>query len=289
MKKAVRNFVSTACKILPDKTYLKLRYYLTFRQRLNLKNPQSYNEKLQWIKLYDRNPLYPTIVDKYDVKQYLEPIIGKEHIIPTLGIWDSADAIDFDSLPAQFVLKCTHDSGSIVICQDKQTFDAEAAKKSLAKHLRHNFYYGGREWPYKNLKRRIIAEPLLKDDHCEGLNDYKFFCFGGKMKLMLLATDRNVPGKEVRFDYYDADFRHLNLTRGHPMSGTVLQDTRGFAEMKRMAESMAQGFRHVRVDFYYVNGTIYFGEYTLFPACGFKLWEPYEWNNILGSWIDLNP
>ena len=159
-------------------------------KKLNLKNPQTFNEKLQWLKLYDRKPIYTTMVDKYEVKQFVANIIGEEYIIPTLGVWNSFDDIDFDSLPDRFVLKTTHDSGGVVICSDKRKLDLDTARKKLTKSLKNNFYYQGREWPYKNVKPRIIAEKYVIDDITGELRDYKFFCFDGDPKFMFIATER---------------------------------------------------------------------------------------------------
>ena len=181
--------------IIPDALYLKLRYWKVFHKPLNLKNPQTFNEKLQWLKLYDRKPEYTCMVDKYKAKQYVAERIGQEYIIPTLGVWDSFDEIDFDALPDQFVLKCTHDSGGLVICQDKKTLDKEAARRRITASLQRNYFWANREWPYKNVKPRIIAEVYMQDTVTAELRDYKFFCFNGTAKLLFIATDRQTEGK----------------------------------------------------------------------------------------------
>ena len=183
---------------MPDKQYIKMIFRSEMGYPLNLDKPKTYNEKLQWLKLYDHNPLYCSLVDKYEVKGYVAERIGDDYIIPTLAIWDSVNDIAFDKLPDRYVLKCTHDSGSIVICKGKESFDYEAAKKKLEKCLAKSFYKSGREWPYKNLKPRIIAEKYMEDPDTDELRDYKFFCFDGNIKAMFIATDRQSKDKTPR-------------------------------------------------------------------------------------------
>ena len=282
MKKAL-----SVLKPIPDKLYLKLYYFAKFKKPLNLKNPRSYNEKLQWLKLYDRNPAYTQIVDKYAVKDYVAKQIGQEYVIPTLGVWDRVEDIDFDSLPERFVLKCTHDSGGLVICKDKSQLDIAQAKKKLSKSLKNNFYYIGREWPYKNVKPRIIAEAYMEDDKTGELRDYKFYCFGGEPKVMLLASDRQTEGEESKFDFYDMDFQHLDFRRGHPNSDKPVAKPETFDAMRKLAEQLSQGFPHVRVDLYEVNGKNYFGELTFYPGNGMTRFEPEKWDYKMGRWIKL--
>jgi len=274
-------------KLIPDKQYLKLYYFAKFKKPLDLKDPQTYNAKLQWLKLYDRNPTYTQIVDKYEVKAYVAEKIGEEYIIPTLGVWDRVEDIDFDSLPQRFVLKCTHDSGGLVICKDKSKLDTAAAKKKLKKSLKNNFYYIGREWPYKNVKPRIIAEAYMEDAETGELRDYKFYCFGGEPKVMLLASDRQTEGAESKFDFYDMDFQHLDFRRGHPNSDKPVKKPETFEAMRKLAEQLSQGFPHVRVDLYEVNGKNYFGELTFYPGNGMTRFEPEEWDYKMGQWITL--
>ena len=183
-------------KIVPDKLYLKYKFYKKMKKQLNLDNPQTFNEKLQWLKLYDRNPEYTRMVDKYEVKKYVAEKIGEEYIIPTLGVWNKFEDIDFEELPNQFVLKCTHDSGGVVICKDKSTFDFNAANKKLTHCLKRNYFWKGREWPYKNIKPRIIAEQYIAED----LVDYKFMCFSGEVKCSFICTNRfSTQGLHVTF------------------------------------------------------------------------------------------
>lgn len=274
-------------KWIPDKLYLKIKYYANFGRKLNLDNPQTYNEKLQWLKLYDRKPEYTTLVDKYAVKEYVAERIGEAYIIPTLGVWESVEDIDFASLPNQFVLKCTHDSGGVVICKDKSTFDAEAAKNTLSRAIKRNFYYHGREWPYRNVKPRIIAEVYMEDTEAGELRDYKFFCFHGEAKVLFIATERYRTDAEVKFDFYDMNYEHLDLRHGHPNAEHEIKKPEQFECMKGLAEKLSEGFAQLRVDFYEVNGKVYFGELTFFHHNGFVPFEPEEWDYTLGSWITL--
>lgn len=274
-------------KWYPDKKYLKVLYRVRMGKKLNLSNPQTFNEKLQWLKLYDRKPQYTQMVDKYEVKKYVADIIGEEYIIPTLGVWDKFEDIDFDSLPNQFVLKCTHDSGGLVICTDKSKFDYKSAKKKINKCLKRNYYYLNREWPYKDVKPRIIAEKYMVDESGYELKDYKLFCFGGESKLMFIATDRSNPDEETKFDFYDMDFNHLQIKNGHPNSNKDIAIPNSFEEMKVLASKLSKGIPQIRVDFYNINGKIYFGELTLFHWSGLVHFEPEEWDYKLGEWIEL--
>lgn len=273
--------------IIPDALYLKLRYRKIFHKPLNLKNPKTFNEKLQWLKLHDRKPEYTRMVDKYEAKQYVAERIGEEYIIPTLGVWDRFDDIDFDSLPNQFVLKCTHDSGGLVICRDKTKFDQEYAKSRIINSLKRNYFWANREWPYKNVKPRIIAEAYMQDDTTAELRDYKFFCFGGKAKLLFIATDRQTEGEETKFDFFDMDFNHIDVRNGHPNADEPPAKPICFDEMRSLAEKLAAGIPQLRVDFYEVNGKVYFGELTFFHWTGLVPFEPEQWDYTLGEWIEL--
>jgi len=269
---------------LSDQSYISLAYRAVFKKKLNLADPKTYNEKLQWLKLFDHNPLYPTLVDKYEVKRYVAEKIGQQYIVPTIGVWDSFDAIDFSALPEQFVLKCTHDSGGFAICRDRKTFDIEEARRKIETSLRTNYYKHGREWPYKNIPRRIIAEPYLTDETGEGLRDEKFFCFNGEPKVMFIVSDRE---HEARNDYFDMDYTHLPFENGHPNADKTPTKSEGFEEMKRLAATLSEGMPHVRVDFYCNCGKIYFGELTLYHWSGLAPFDPPSWDETLGSWIRL--
>lgn len=271
-------------KWMNDETYLKIAYWCKMDKRLDLKHPTTYNEKLQWLKLNDRNPEYASLVDKYEVRKFIEKTIGEDYLIPLLGIWDSIDEIDFDKLPNQFVLKCTHDSGGLVICRDKEKLDIEKAKKKLKKSLRHNYFWGQREWVYKNIKPRIIAEKYMVDESKKELKDYKFFCFDGAVKAMFIATDRGI---DTRFDFFDLEFNHMPFMQHYPNANKPINKPKGFEEMVELAKVLSKGIPHVRVDFYDINGKVYFGEMTFFHFSGWEKFEPEKYDQIFGSWLQI--
>lgn len=293
MKKTLlQKIVTYAClhgylDFLSDRVFLKIRYWGSMKKFLNLDTPETFNEKIQWLKLNDRNPLYTKLVDKFEVKDYVANKIGAEYIISTLGVWNDFDEIDFSKLPNQFVLKCTHDSGGLVICTDKNKLDVEAARQKINKSLKYNYYLLGREWPYKDVKPRIIAEVYMEDSETKELRDYKFFCFNGKVKALFVASDRQVENEETKFDFFDEHYNHLPFTNGHPNALKYPEKPVCFDKMKSLAEILSKGFPHVRVDFYEVNGKIYFGELTFSHWSGFAPFEPEEWDYTFGSWIDL--
>lgn len=277
--------IKYAMRFIPDGLYIQIYYFAHFKKFCNLKKPNTYNEKLNWLKLHDHNPLYTTLVDKYEAKEYVAQIIGNEYIIPTLGVWDSFDDIDFDKLPNQFVLKCTHDSEGLVIVKDKNKLDKKAAKEKIEAALKQNFYYIGREWPYKNVKPRIIAEQYM-EDHVDGeLRDYKFFCFDGEPKVMFIASDR--ASDHVKFDYYDLQFNHLDIKQKYPHSQKTLRKPVAFEKMIEFSKILSKGYPHVRVDFYEVDGHLYFGELTFYHFSGFMPFEPDRWDKIFGDWLKL--
>ena len=274
---------------MPDEEFLKQKYLENTGKELNLDNPQTFNEKIQWLKLHDRNPLYTTLVDKYAVKQYVADKIGPEHVIPVIGgPWNDANEIDFKALPEQFVLKCNHDCGSVVICTDKTKLDLFAVREKLNKALKRNYYYVGREWPYKNVKPCIFAEQYLVDESGYELKDYKFFCFSGEPKCMFIATDRMKSDEETKFDFFDINFNHLPITNGHPNSVTKLVRPHRFEEMKTLAAILSQGIPHVRIDFYESGDRAIFGEMTFYHWGGCMPFDPPEWDNKLGNWINLS-
>lgn len=274
-------------KFLPDAPFLKLKYRVAMKKKLNLKNPTTYNEKLQWLKLYDRNPVYTQMVDKYEAKKYVAEHIGEEYIIKTLGVWNHFDEIDFDTLPDRFVLKCTHDSGGLVIVKNKNTLDKAAAKEKIEKCLNRNFYYSGREWPYKNVKPRIIAEEYMEDSKTAELRDYKFFTFNGEVKALFIASERQKEDEETKFDFFDADYNHLPVHNGHPNATKPPEKPETFEKMKELASKLGEGIPHLRVDFYEVDGKIYFGELTFSHWSGMVPFEPAEWDKTFGDWINL--
>ena len=272
---------------MSDEKYLKKAFKIRMGKSLDLENPQTYSEKLQWLKLHDRNPEYTKMVDKYEVKEYVRKIIGDQYIIPTIGIYNSFDEINFDELPNQFVIKCTHDSGGLIIVKDKTKFDVKNAKKVINKCLKNNFFYAQREWPYKNVKPRIIIEEYMEDAKTSELRDYKFFCFDGVVKALFIASDRNSKS-ETKFDFFDEKFNHLNFTNGHPNALTQPEKPIQFELMIKLAEKLSHDIPHVRVDFYEVNGNVYFGEMTFYHWSGMTKFDPEEWDYKFGSWINLD-
>ena len=274
-------------KWLSDKSFIKWEYYSGMRKFPNLINPQTYNEKLQWLKLNDIHLEYSRIVDKAEAKEYVKETLGEDaeqYIIPTLGLWNSFEEIDFNSLPNQFVLKTTHDSGGVVVVKDKTTMIMEDVRKKIKKSLGNNFYYQHREYPYKYVKPRIIAEKYMVDESGTELKDYKFFCFDGEPKMLFVATDRPF---DTRFDFFDTDFNHLPFKQGHPLASKEIKKPVGFEKMLELSRRLSKGFPHVRVDLYDINGSIYFGELTFFHFSGNVPFEPEEWDYKVGEWLKL--
>lgn len=274
---------------VPDDIYLKGRYRLIFGKKLNLDNPKGFNEKINWLKIYNRNPLYPKIVDKVTAKDYVRPIIGEEKVIPTYGVWERFVDIDFDNLPSQFVLKSTNGGGGsgVVICHDKSNFDKEKARIRLERSMKVNWKYE-REWVYRDIKPRIIAEQYMFNDDGQDLVDWKIFCFDGEPKVLFYATDRYTPGEPLKFDWYDMDLNHLPIhSKGIPNANKEIPMFPEWEEMKETARKLSQGFPHVRVDLYLINHKVYFGELTFFHDGGVVALEPEEWEYTLGSWIEL--
>lgn len=270
---------------LDDATYLKMRYALKMGKRLDLDDPKTFNEKLQWLKLHDRNPLYTTLVDKAAVKPWVAERIGWEHVVPTLGVWDSFDKIDFDELPERFVLKCTHDSGGLAICRDRATFDMDAARKKIEKSLRRNYYFHGREWPYKDVCPRVLAEEYLDSPATSEITDYKLMCFNGRARCAFTCTGR--AGGDLRVDFFDLDWNRLPFTRHYSASDVPPEAPLRLHEMVGISERLAKGMPFVRVDFYEVAGETYFGELTFYPGNGMEEFDPEQWDEELGSWVTL--
>ena len=271
---------------MPDDEYLKRRFHAARGYYMNFDDPKTFSEKLQWLKLHDHNPLYTKLVDKADVKGYIEEKLGADYVIPTLGVWDRAEDIDFDSLPEQFVLKCTHDSHGLCICKDKKKIDREKTKAKLGSALKSNYYLRFREWPYKNVKPRVIAEQYMSDQG-KDLADYKVHCFNGEAKVVLVCAGRFSAGG-ITEDFYDCEWNHLDIKRPKiPNAGTEQKKPEQLSEMLRLAEQLAQGIPFVRVDFYIVDNKVYFGEMTFFPASGFTPFVPEKWDLTLGGWLSL--
>lgn len=252
---------------------------------LDLEHPKTFNEKLQWLKLYDRKPEYIQMVDKYEVKKYVADKIGEDYIIPTLGIYDTFDEIEFDKLPQQFVLKCTHDSGSVVICKDKDKFDRKVVGEILNSKLQRNFYWVCREWPYKNVKPRIIAEKYMSDESNEELKDYKFFVFNGKVKLIQVDYDRFKIHKR---NLYTTNWEYIEASIMYPNDPTrKIKRPQGLEKMIELSEKLSEGIPHVRADFYSIEDKVYFGELTFYHGGGYEKFRPVQLDVKLGEMIKI--
>ena len=260
-----KNYLS----FIPDETFLKMKYKLMMGKKLDLENPKTFNEKLQWLKLHDRNPEYTKMVDKYEAKEYVANIIGKEYIIPTLGVWDKFDDIDFDALPNEFVLKPTHTSGNVFICKDKSKIDYKKLKKQVNKWLKRDYYKIHREWPYKNVKPRIIAEEYMENKDHTSIKDYKFYCFNGQADYVMICTGRETG--HPKFYFYNKEWKFMrNMSNdGMKLEGKLEEKPRGIEKMFEIAEKLSQGIKFVRMDLYNVNEKIYFRRIYVFPSSGF--------------------
>ena len=256
-------------RFVSDENFVKWTYYLTFRKKLDLDNPKTFNEKLQWLKLNDRHEEYTQMVDKYEAKKYVANLIGEEYIIPTLGVYDSFDEIDFDKLPNQFVLKCTHNSGGIIICRDKASLDVPKARKQMTKWLKKNPFWTNREYPYKNVKPRIIAEQYMTNDGLsQELTDYKFFCFDGNADCVMVCLERHL--NDTKFYFFDKDwnFLRLNIRGIEAPDNFTIPKPKTMDKMFEIASKLSQGMKYVRIDLYEIRNRVYFGEYTFFPDSG---------------------
>ena len=285
--------LNKTARFFPDKLFLELKYQLMMGQKLDLKNPKTFNEKLQWLKLYNRKAEYTMMVDKYAVKEYVANKIGKEYIIPTLGVWDNPEDIDWDVLPNQFVLKTTHGGGScgVVICKDKFTFDKNNAIKCLKKSLKQNIYLSLREWPYKDVPKRIIAEQFMMESTSKTMNsdltDYKFYCFNGKPIYCQVIRDRRT--KET-IDFYDMEWNHMPFVGLNPVAKNGLNPVAKPAHLNKMIEIchiLSYDIPFSRVDLYVIDGKEYFSEITFFPASGIGVFDPEEWALKLGDLLVL--
>ena len=284
----IRRKIKTGLEdLLPDAIFLKRHFREKLGRSLNLDNPRSFNEKMQWLKLHDRKPEYTMLADKIAVKEHIARVLGDQYVIPTLKIWDSAEEIDPDALPEQFVLKCSHDSGSVVICHDKRNFDLQAAKAKMAKALKRDYYKHGREWPYKNIPRKVFAEKFLPQDR--GLMDYKFFCFGGEPKFIYVSQGMN-DHRSARMSFVNMDWTPAPFARSdyRPFEQLPPRPTR-FEEMALLAKRLSAGFPFVRIDFYQYGEQVLFGEYTFTPCNGCLPFSPPEWDFKLGEWVSLPP
>lgn len=253
--------------------------------RLNLENPTTFNEKLQWLKIHNRRPEYTKMVDKYEVRQYIADTLGEEYLIPLLGVWNSPGEIEFDKLPNQFVLKCTHDSGSVIICNDKSQLNIPKVKKKLKKFLRREHFWRGREWPYKDTVPRIIAEQYMVDDSGVELKDFKFYCFDGEAKIIEVDFDRYQGHKR---NFYDMNWELSDLEIGHKLdSNKMIPKPKCLSKMTDISERLSESIPHVRIDFYLIRERIYFGEITFYHGSGFQLFSSRDWEKKMGDWIKL--
>lgn len=272
-------------RLLSDKTFLSLEYYLRMDEKLDLDNPKTFNEKLQWLKLYNRKPQYTKLVDKYEVRNIVKEKIGTEFLIPIYGVYDNYEQIDFSKLPNQFVLKPTHTSGNVYICKDKTSIDHKKLKLKVEKWLKREYFWIHREWPYKDVKPRIVAEKYMVDESGFELKDYKFFCFNGKPELLYVATDRFT---ETKFDFFDLNFNHIPVKQNYDNNikkNFVKPDN--FSKMIEFSKVLSCGIPHVRVDFYNINGKIYFGELTFYHESGLVKFNPEKYDRILGDLLQL--
>lgn len=273
-------------RLIPDRIYLQIVYFRHFKKFIDFDNPKTFNEKIQWLKLNYRKEEYTNLVDKYRVKQYITKLIGEEYVIPTLGVWKNVDDIDFKSLPEKFVLKCNNDSGGIVICKNKKDFDEVKAKSFLKERLKNNGYWYGREWPYKNVKPCIIAEKYMEDSISKDLKDYKFFCFNGSMEFFDIDIDRFI---EHRLNYYDrnGNFLPFGKTYCPPDYTKKIEMPKNLDKMIELAETISHNTVLSRIDFYEIDGQVYFGEITFYPGSGFSPFTDEKWDYKLGDMIDL--
>lgn len=297
IRKAIKNprkvfiylWILSSKLIKSDKVYLKVLYFLSVNKKMDFNNPFTFTQKIQWLKLYNNSPICTKMVDKYEVREIIKEKIGEEYLIPLLGVWDDFDEIDFDILPNQFVLKTTHDSGTVVVCKDKSRLNINDTKKRINKSLKRNYFWKGREYPYKNVKPRIIAEEFMTNEDDSDLVDYKFFCFNGVPQILFFASERfNKRNELAKFDYYDMDLNHLPIkSRGHKNSDVLLKDIANFEIMKQIASKLSNGFPHLRVDLYSIRGKIYFGELTFHHDGGIVPFIPENWDLKIGDLINL--
>ena len=279
----MKSFILLAAGLVPDKTYIKYVAKGKLGYSIDINHPKTVNEKLNWLKLYGRNPLYTKMADKYEAKKIVAERIGEQYVVKNHGYWRSFDEIDFDALPNQFVLKCTHDSSGAIICRDKNTFDKLSARRKINLSLKMNYFYACREWPYKNIPHRIIADELLDDHSGKELNDYKFWCFNGVPKYMYCTVKSN----DVYENFYDMDFKPANIDHGFRRRAPEFAKPEAFELMKELAGKLSAGIPFVRIDFFYVDGKVYFGEYTFYDWAGLQPFKTYQQDLELGKLIEL--
>lgn len=269
--------------VLSDKTHIEKVYFERTGKKLNLKNPKTFNEKCNWLKLYDRKPQYTVMADKYLARHYISEKIGDNHLIPLLGVWDNANDIDFDSLPDKFVLKCNHDNG-VIICKDKNNLNFEAVRENLNMRLQRDYYRKNREWPYKNIPRKIICEKLLENSNGDSLLEYNVFCFNGVPKYFKIGSV--LHDGTLAKDFYDIDWNYLEMKTG-ASAGNIFPKPIHYNNLIEIAKKLSKGTTHVRVDFYDCDGKLYNGELTFFSNGGHMKFTPEEWDKIWGDCLSL--
>jgi len=283
----LRNYIESASRIVPDKIFLNVKHKYHIGRKLNLSNPKSFSEKIHWLKLNYRKPEYSTYVDKFSVRPYISETIGEKYLIPLIGVYGSVDEIDWGKLPDKFVLKCTHGSGCNIICSDKNNFNVEEATRKLKIWLGRNWYWYGREWPYKNVVPKIICEEYMVDNNGDkGLTDYKFYCFNGNPTYCQVIRGRN---SDETIDFYDNQWNQMEFTglKKSARTSSGISKPENYEEMLDLSRRLSQGLPFVRVDLYYIKDKIYFGELTFYPLSGFGEFYPLEWNTRIGNLLEL--
>ena len=287
MKSIFKNILRFLYRLLPDSIFIRLQYHHKTGKKLNLKSPVLFNEKIQWLKLYNRNFEYSNLIDKYEVRNYVMRTIGEDYLIQNYGVWKNFKDIPFDSLPNQFILKSTHDSGGEIFCNDKQTFDIKKAEAFYKKRFTKNWYWHSREWAYKNIIPRIIAEKLMVDESGTELKDYKIFCFNGEPKIIQVDFNKMISRKR---NFYSTEWEYQPFSLKYPTSpNDLIQKPQSLSMMLDLAKKLSNGIPHVRVDLYSIKDKIYFGEMTFYNYAGYELFDPPEWDNIFGNWLTLPP
>ena len=273
--------------LIPDKLYLRLRYKAKLGRYPDLDNPKLFTEKMQWLKLYDRRPEYVHIVDKYEARKTIAEQCGEQYLIPLLGVWDRVEDIDFSKLPEQFVLKCTHDSGGVIVCSNKSALDIEAAKEKLKRRLKFNYFWYSREYPYKKVKPRIICEKYMVDESGTELKDYKIFCFSGEPKYIQLDYERFTGHKRNMYDT-EWNFVPFSVNTYYPDMSRTFKKPDDLEEMFSISRKLSREYAFLRVDFYIIGGRIYIGELTLYPESGIGVIKPQEYDAALGELLDIS-
>ncbi len=273
--------------LISDGMFYRIKYWVFTRKRLNLDNPKTFNEKIQWLKLYDRKESYKMMADKFEVRHYVKKMLGEEYLVPLYGVYDSFGEIDFDQLPNQFVLKPNHTSGDIFVCTDKAMIDMELLEEKIEGWLRRDYYPVQREWPYKGIRPRIVCEKLLADDSGVELKDYKFMCFRGDVNGVFVCSERNSP-TGLKVDYYNLDWELQPFLRHYPNSGKPMIKPKTFDKMVAFASILSKDLPFGRIDFYESEGRLYFGEITFYPGSGFEEFTPDCYDDIFGAYLRVD-